>query len=140
MLRHSSVVGPNQWFGGLVSRYTTDECGGRHVPRPESQQPDATATWVVLVLTLSLPVIFVAFKLLRPHQLALPDPYNNPYAGWSDWCLLAFFALTVTDAIAIASWRRLIAGPVLISAVAALALAALFTIWFVAGLVRFLSP
>ncbi len=38
-------------------------------------------------------VVLAAFYVLRRHQLSLPDPYNNPFTGWSTACLLVSFAL-----------------------------------------------
>lgn len=53
----------------------------------------------MLLVTLLIPASYIAFKLLRRHQLSLADPFNNPYTTWSTivrWC---FFGLVLADLV-----------------------------------------
>src|SRR5258705_106664 len=68
-----------------------------------------TATRLIFVVTLLIPASLIAFRLLRRHQLSLPDPYNSPYTIWSTACLLAFFVLTVVNLVLLLVFRRRVA-------------------------------
>jgi hypothetical protein len=96
------------------------------------------ATRLVLGVTLLVPATFVAFRLLRNHQLSLPDPYNNPYTNWSAACLLAFFGLALTDFVLLVVLRRRV--PRWIRYLGALVLLAsgAYIAWRVIGMLRLL--
>jgi hypothetical protein len=97
-------------------------------------------TRLVLVVTLLVPSTYVAFRLLRNHQLSLPDPYNNPYTNWSTVCLLAFFALSLTDFVLLIALRRRVARSVRYLGVLALLGSGTYIAWFVIGMLRFIYP
>ena len=96
------------------------------------------ATRAALVVTLLIPLSFVAFRLLRRHQFSLPDP--NPYTTWSTACLLAFFALAFVDLILLVALRRRVARGVRYLGSLTVLASGSYIAWFLIGMYRFLYP
>ncbi len=98
------------------------------------------ATMVAMSAALLVPATFVAFALLRRHQLSLPDPYNNPYTNWSTACLMGFFALTIVASLTLALTRGRIGRVVLWGASLVTGAAWLCVAWFLLSMLRFVCP
>ena len=115
--------------------HVTDECesvrGG-----PAEPGADIASASVPLAYSL-LPavhvVVWVTFALLRGHQLSLPDPYDNPYGDWSTTCLLLSLAIWLVG-LGWTLWRFARRAHIPLLVVAWLALATLFALWFLLGL------
>ena len=95
------------------------------------------ANLAVGAVVLLVPVLFVAFCVLRRIQLSLPDPYNNPYTDWSTLCLLGVLVFWIVGLIMMSIFRNDLARVTRVSATVVLGLATLFAAFFIIGLFRF---
>ncbi|HVT89360.1 MAG TPA: hypothetical protein VHD56_10945 [Tepidisphaeraceae bacterium] len=98
------------------------------------------ATQLVLVVTLLVPASYVTFRVLRNHQLSLPDPFNNPYTGWSTAVMYTFFALVFVDFVLLAILRRRVARASLYLGCLVVFASGAYMAWLFIGMLRFIYP
>jgi hypothetical protein len=115
-------------------------CMLNYAPPNLTKVRNRPATLVVLGLTLIIPIAFVAFYILRKHQLSLPDPYNNPYTNLSTACLLTVLLSWMADFVALVALRSRIYRPVVTLASVVVGIGGAYVVWFFIGMLRMVFP
>jgi len=95
---------------------------------------------IVGALTACIPIFYVAFAVLRRHQLSLPDPYNNPYTTWSTAFLGAFVASCLANLVVLSALSRRLDRRTKLVAWTVVGIGCIHIAWMLVGMTRFVHP